>query len=482
MKEMVEGHSARFGWSVVALGFFTDALAKGGKACFAPMILVFETELGATRSQLSLLAALVHVFISVMTPISGLLIDRYPPHYVIGGGLSVLSLSLFLTSFVTEYWQVVLTYGFLCGSAFGSLNLNVYSSVVIKTIPEKSQGLAIGICNAGSTFGQFALTPLFVLFIRAYGWRLAYILLAAMATLTIIPTVWLLSTVTTGKSLPAGSEDPANKEEETADLPMGEGDAPQPLSIQSPQQDSNIDIATIEVGDVDIKAEGTGGDKNDVSKAKEPSPLNVTFKDKVCKLVSSYRFVAIGTAFFICGITTTGFLETHLIALVVEDGGMSSLIAALSFSVLSACNGAGMVISGHLTDRISKEYLLSGIFLIRAMTYIMLLFTFPNPGGLTSLFVFAAVFGFVDYSVIPPTVALVNSYVPEMVGFAVGILLMCHSAGAAVGAAAGGWVFESASNYDYALLGCAILCILAGFSCISAKEKERPDSVSEPQP
>jgi MFS family permease len=471
---MLEEGSESFGWAVVALGFCVDSLAKGGKACYLPMVLVFENQFGWSRSQLSILAALVHVFISIMTPISGLLIDKYPPHLVISAGLFILGLSFIFTSFVQKYWHVILSYGVLSGIGFGSLNLNVFSTVVIRTIPKQKQGLAIGITNAGSTFGQFAMMPLFVLFIEEYGWRLAYALLASLALTCIVPAFLLL------RRLKPGSDDissePSEKDdgeggkgyskverEDEEDIPAEKGGivlSPSSRSLETAKnEDDPIQDGTIVIAAGDACRED---DNNDGS-------YSTTFKEKVCKLCSSYQFVAVGVAFFICGVTTTGFLETHLVALVVQDGGMSNFIAAIAFSVLSACNGAGMILSGHLSDRMSREYLLAIIFMVRALIYLMLLLTFPTPGGMASLFVFAVIFGLVDYSVIPPTIGLVNAYVPEMVGFAVGVLLMCHSAGAAVGAASGGWIFESASNYDWALLGCAILCILAGLSCISAK-------------
>ena len=441
----------------MALGFVTDAFVHGCKACYLPMVLVLESEFGWTRSNLSLLAALVHVFILIMTPISGLLIDKHPPNYVIGAGLLTLSISLFLTSFVSQYWHVILSYGVLCGSAYGSLNLNVFSVVVINTIPERKQGLAIGITNAGSTFGHFAMTPLFLLFIRAYNWRLAFVLLAALGILIIVPTLLLLSKVKPGEGLPSVSRT------ESTGVPVSES-----VSELSPGEDAGEDASPEAHNSIDKKFHHDGAISEEQT---EVAPSQLTLPRKLYLLLSSYPFVAIGVAFFICGVTTTGFIETHMIALVVEDGRKDSMIAAISFSVLSACNGVGMIISGYLSNHMSREYLLAWIFMVRAVSYIVLLLTFPDPGGLTSLFVFATVFGFVDYSVIPPTVSLVNSYVPGMVGFAVGILLMCHSAGAAVGAAAGGWIFDSTNSYDYALLSCAVLCIFAAFSCISASIK-----------
>ena len=286
----------------------------------------------------------------------------------------------------------------------------------------------------GSTFGQFAMMPLFVLFIEEYGWRLAYALLASLALTCIVPAFLLL------RRLKPGSDDIPSEPSEKDDGEGGKG-------YSKVEREDEEDIPTEKGGivlssssrsvETAKKEDDPIQDGNNDGGAHFGGSYTTTFKEKVCKLCSSYQFVAIGVAFFICGVTTTGFLETHLVALVVQDGGMSNFIAALSFSVLSAFNGAGMILSGHLSDRMSREYLLAIIFMVRALIYLMLLLTFPTPGGMASLFVFSIIFGLVDYSVIPPTIGLVNAYVPQMVGFAVGMLLMCHSAGAALGAAAG---------------------------------------------
>ena len=56
-----------------------------------------------------------------------------------------------------------------------------------------------------------------------------------------------------------------------------------------------------------------------------------------------------------------------------------------------------IIVSGALSDVASRTAVLAGIFLIRALTFVLLRFSGADLG---LLFTFAVVFGFVDYGVV----------------------------------------------------------------------------------
>ena len=154
-------------------------------------------------------------------------------------------------------------------------------------------------------------------------------------------------------------------------------------------------------------------------------------------------------------------METHIVAIAVSRG-MSSQTGALAFSLLSAFNGAGMVLAGYLSDRYSRPALLAAIFGIRALAYLLLL----ASSSLGPFLFFAMVFGLVDYSVVPPTVSLVGSHLgAHSVGLAMGLLLMGHSLAASVGALLGGALFDAYDSYDSAMVVCAVVCALGAVAC-----------------
>jgi len=462
------------GWLIVLLMFLADALCLGGRSLFIVVMIYWQDEFGWSRKDLGALIALVHIINGLTTPLSGHLVDSFPHHWVIGGGLGWLALSFALTSIVQETWQIWLFYGVICGTAYGLLNMNVFVVAVTRNIPKKQQGLAIGVATAGSTFGQFALVPIFVLIADNYGWRAGYASLAICTVLLIPPSVYLLY---------------------TEPLPPPLSTAPSPsfelaLTSDSMSDDNGVGLQkenlkecheAVEVGEIIVieevegdregEGQGKGKGKGDDSIIKDNSGNNI-FLARLFMLFSIKQYWCLTFVFVICGITTTGFLETHLVALAV-DRGEDIREAALSFSVLSACNGLAMVISGLLTDKVDRHCLLACIFAIRCLAYLLLFGSSSADSSsdqTTLLFVFAACFGFVDYSVVPPVCSLVKTFSEdaetEFVGLGVGVLLLWHSLGAAVGSFMGGIVYSEYNQYDPALLSCSSLCLVAALVCV----------------
>jgi hypothetical protein len=48
-------------WAIVAMAFFSDALAMGGRSFFAVVLPLWETEFGWSRSHVSSAMSLVHI-------------------------------------------------------------------------------------------------------------------------------------------------------------------------------------------------------------------------------------------------------------------------------------------------------------------------------------------------------------------------------------------------------------------------------------
>ena len=93
---------------------------------------------------------------------------------------------------LTGAWQAWVFYGLFTGCGWGFLNLNVFSVAVLKSLPERYAGTAVGIANTGSTFGMFALVPAFSLLAQNHGWRAGYISLSGALLVTSLPAIALL--------------------------------------------------------------------------------------------------------------------------------------------------------------------------------------------------------------------------------------------------------------------------------------------------
>ena len=192
------------------------------------------------------------------------------------------------------------------------------------------------------------------------------------------------------------------------------------------------------------------------------------WRSEVSKLFRSPVFHLLFWSYLICGYTTSGVIETHLLPY-ASFCGFAPLPSATAYGLLSAVNLVGMIGVGWLTDRMNRPLLLGCIYLIRGLTFWMLL----NVGGsYETLLLFAVIFGAVDYSTVPVTTSLVASHLGlRMVGFVMGLLTAGHQIGAAVGASLGGYFYAMNATYDLVWISSIALATIAGLLVFLVKSK-----------
>jgi MFS family permease len=175
-------------------------------------------------------------------------------------------------------------------------------------------------------------------------------------------------------------------------------------------------------------------------------------------------------SFFLCGVTTTGIIETHLMPY-AQFCGFGPVPSAAAYGLLSAVNMVGMIGAGWLTDRINRVFLLGSIYVLRGFTYILLLHI---GGDIENLLLFAALFGAVDYATVPPTASLVASHLGlRVMGLAMGLISAGHALGGALGAYAGGFIFDRFQGFDWIWLSAIGLAILAGLMVFVLKDRAK---------
>ncbi|HET8727305.1 MAG TPA: MFS transporter, partial [Alphaproteobacteria bacterium] len=173
-------------------------------------------------------------------------------------------------------------------------------------------------------------------------------------------------------------------------------------------------------------------------------------------------------SFTICGFTTTGVIETHLLPYAALCG-FPPLPSATAYGVLSAVNMAGMVAAGWLTDRVNRPLLLSGIYAMRALSFVLLMAVAQDIG---LLFLFAVLFGLFDYSTVPVTASLVASHLGlRVMGLAMGLISAGHAIGAAAGAFLGGWLFDLFAAYQSLWVASFLLAVAAALMALAIGER-----------
>ncbi|HXH23095.1 MAG TPA: MFS transporter [Dehalococcoidia bacterium] len=180
------------GWGVVAvaaLASFTEV------SFFNPVLGVFmpaltedfgwgRTEVSGAMTTGSLLGAL-------LSPWFGPLIDRYGGRRFVAGGAFVMFLCLVALAMLQNVWQFYIFYSIGRGMASGIVGLA--ATVTVSKWFVRRRGLAVGLTTLGTRAG-FAIMPIGVqLIIGGWGWREAWLALAAIVlVLGILPAVRFL--------------------------------------------------------------------------------------------------------------------------------------------------------------------------------------------------------------------------------------------------------------------------------------------------
>ena len=191
-------------------------------------------------------------------------------------------------------------------------------------------------------------------------------------------------------------------------------------------------------------------------------------------LLADARFWLLALPFFVCGYTTTGLTDTHLIPYAV-DHHVAEATAAAALATLAAFNVAGVLLGGVLTDRVDRGSILAVVYAARAVSLLVL----PLLTSSSGLFLFAVLFGLADFVTVPPTVSLTRS-IFRAGGWAValGLIFGTHQAGSALGAYLGGWLYDQTGTYAYSFTSAAAALFVA--SLLSYALSERAGLTGQP--
>ncbi len=206
-----------------------------------------------------------------------------------------------------------------------------------------------------------------------------------------------------------------------------------------------------------------------------PARAGSELRTPVSEMAKQPRFWLLLLPFFICGYTTSGMIETHLIPFAL-DHHIEQATASAALATLAAFNIAGVLLAGGLTDRVNRGAMLGWIYLLRAATLLIL----PLISNATGLFVFGALFGIADYATVPPTTSLTRT-VFRTGGWAVaiGIISAAHQLGSALGAWLPGVIFEAYGSYSAAFVSGAVTLVLAALlSFLLSKTTTEPAGIS----
>jgi sugar phosphate permease len=183
----------------------------------------------------------------------------------------------------------------------------------------------------------------------------------------------------------------------------------------------------------------------------------------------------VGLGYFGCGFSDQ-FVSIHFVAL-ASDQGVDPLLAAGLLSLLLVIGMVGSVASGPLADRMPPGYLLGGLYLIRAVSFPLLLLTGPDV-ALWALGAFALLFGPTYIANQAPGARLVRDrYGLRAVGPLMGGVGLAHQVGGAIGVAAGGFSVSEFGGYGPSVVLTTVVVLIGGLAQLWIPPSNRAENL-----
>ena len=403
------------------LTFFTLLAAQGVRLSFGAFIEPWETEFSTNRGIITFISFISYLVFAFTQPYVGKLIDKYGVRPIIAFSVLLVGLATISTFFATNPWQLMFIYGVIASIGFGGAS-NVAGAIIIANWFKEKKGFALGLMSAGTAAGQLLLVPAALLLIHQIGWRSTVIALGLFLTIIIFPLIFLF--------------------------------------LRTHPEEKNL----LAYGEWENRRHGKIDQSGQVESKQSLS---------IFQLLRRKDFLYLAFPFFVCGVTTTGLMDTHLIPF-AQFCGIPPTTTGVAVSLLAGFNILGTAFSGYLADRWSCKHMLFGLYGARLLTIFLLLIILSDLSLLGIfvtqshlLLIFAVSFGIVNFATVAPTIKLATEYFQHLsVGSVIGWLFLGHQLGAALGSFIPGVLFEITGGYTISFVASIVLLIVASYMSI----------------
>jgi predicted MFS family arabinose efflux permease len=398
---------------VVGVIFLVLLCSAGIRATPSVMILPLEQEFGWNRSTISVVISVNIALYGLIGPFSAAAMQRFGIRRVVLGALVLLASGTALSTLMHMPWHMLLSWGLLVGAGTG-VAANTLGATIVSRWFETRRGLAMGLLTASAATGQMVFLPLMASMVGSYGWRSVAFLVSAVALLA-IPLVWLL-------------------------LPEG------PAAIGQ-------------------KMLGQTSETADDGRSKR-NPLAIAF-DALRTSVRMPDFWLLFMSFFVCGLSTNGYIGTQFIAM-CNDYGINEVKGASILAAMGMLDLVGTTLSGWLSDRYNPRVLLFWYYGLRGLALIFL----PYAFGLQyyGLAIFAIFYGLDWIATVPPTVRLANDVFGRLAAPIVfGWIVAGHQLGAATATTVAGYMRATLGNYTLSSIMMGVACLIGAVLVLRIK-------------
>jgi MFS family permease len=399
-----------YGWIMLAAVALMTFASSGSRFSFGVFVIPMSEELHWGRDQLALAASLNLILAGLLRPLVGILADRLGSKRVAMTGVALGGSALILTSFARELWQFYLAYGVLLAIGYACASPVTVTTLVSQWFVRR-RSLAMSIGSTGTALGELVTVPLAMLAVLSVGWENAFRVIAGFMLLVVLPVGLFL--------------------------------------LYNRPADRGLEPFGYEPGE------------NGKKRAVGPS---LTLKETT----RTGDFWRLGLGFFVCGFTMS-FASTHFVPFAM-DMGFEQMAAANALGLVGACSLAGGLTAGYLGDRFSRKNVLATVYLLRGLSFAVLL----QAHDLPTLYLGSFILGISWTSTGALTSAIAaDKFGLRHLGTIYGTMFTIMPIGTGIGAYLAGVVYEWRHGYELTLIASALAGLTAAVVVFGVREPDR---------
>jgi cyanate permease len=405
-----------YGWWIVLVTSIMTGIGFGFYSYgFGAIFKQLSQELGINRAMTSLAAGIGRLESGVEGPLTGWLVDKFGPKWVIFAGISMTAIGLILMSNIHSIWLYYFAWGVLIA---GGINLGITIPIdkLLTTWFLKKRGLALGIKMAFLSLSGVMVIPVVTWLTQSYGWRTTCLIWGAVMSLCLLLVVFFIK--------PKG--------------PQHYGILPDGAKVRHNDLTNHMDLA-----------------KQGKDYAASVQEQDFTVREAIKT-----------SAFWLILIASMGqsmaqnAIIIHTIPF-LTDRGISATTAGFMMSLLVFFTAPARFISGIMADRVGKRalsFLLAGFYFLQCLGITIFLL---RPSTIT-IYTFLVLFGFGSGA--PGTLGILmrgRFFGPKAFGSITGIGSVITAPVGLIAPIYAGWIFDTTGSYLTAFTTFAILTAIA---------------------
>jgi MFS family permease len=414
-----------YGWAMVGVTFLAALISAGTVGAPGVFIVPLQKEFGWSNAEISSALSIRFILFGLMAPFAAALMNRYGLRNVTLTAQLVVMSGLIGSLLMTKVWQLWLLWGVVIGIGTGMTALVLGVTIATRWFAAR-RGLVVGIMTASVATGQLVFLPALAAITEGLGWRIALALVCVMLGVAAFAVLLVMR----------------DRPSDVGLRPFGDKGS-EPLPAPPP---STAPIMAAALG---------------------------TLRDSSKSTV----FWILFATFFICGASTNGLVQVHLIPMCL-DFGIPQVQAASLLAAMGIFDFVGTIVSGWLSDRYDNRWLLFWYYGLRGLSLVFLPFSDFTFYGLS---LFAVFYGLDWIATVPPTVRLTaQRFGAERANLVFGWIFAGHQLGAGTAAFGAGLSRTVYATYLPAFFIAGALCIVAALIVLAIARPVKVAAVTAP--